>query len=115
MNDEKTNQANRNRPFVSRVVRELTTRRTPAFAPGILGFAAASVLWRTLNRSPRIRKPGMAFLIERWAARENKSRTLGSVAITLETGDPQESIRIIRTGLDEGVTSRYCWDYNGAE
>ncbi len=30
--------------------------------------------------------------------------------------DPQESIRIIRTGLDEGVNFLdNCWDYNGGE
>src|SRR6202040_402299 len=31
-------------------------------------------------------------------------------------GDPEESIRIIRTGLDEGVNFLdNCWDYNGGE
>ena len=30
--------------------------------------------------------------------------------------DPQESIRIIRTGLDEGINFLdNCWDYNGGE
>jgi len=30
--------------------------------------------------------------------------------------DPQDSIRIIRTGLDEGVNFLdNCWDYNGGE
>jgi len=30
--------------------------------------------------------------------------------------DPQESIRIIRTGIDEGVNFLdNCWDYNGGE
>jgi predicted aldo/keto reductase-like oxidoreductase len=31
-------------------------------------------------------------------------------------GDPQQSIRIIRTGLDEGINFLdNCWDYNGGE
>jgi predicted aldo/keto reductase-like oxidoreductase len=31
-------------------------------------------------------------------------------------GDPEESIRIIRTGLDEGINFLdNCWDYNGGE
>src|SRR6202040_1141768 len=30
--------------------------------------------------------------------------------------DPEESIRIIRTGLDEGINFLdNCWDYNGGE
>jgi aryl-alcohol dehydrogenase-like predicted oxidoreductase len=30
--------------------------------------------------------------------------------------DPEESVRIIRTGIDEGITFLdNCWDYNGGE
>src|SRR5580704_12049983 len=40
---------------------------------------------------------------------------LGGYHIGKQT-DPQESIRIIRTGLDEGVNFLdNCWDYNGGE
>jgi predicted aldo/keto reductase-like oxidoreductase len=48
--------------------------------------------------------------------RENVSLVgLGGYHLGMQA-DPQESIRIIRTGLDEGVNFLdNCWDYNGGE
>jgi aryl-alcohol dehydrogenase-like predicted oxidoreductase len=84
---------------------------------GFLGFAAASIFlahadqqvqrlesrngipYRTLGRSgERVSLIGLG------------GYHLGNQA------DPQESIRIIRTGLDEGINFLdNCWDYNGGE
>jgi predicted aldo/keto reductase-like oxidoreductase len=84
---------------------------------GFLGFAAASIL--------------LAHAGEKSARSESRNgipyRTLGRTKVKVsliglggyhlgKQANPQESIRIIRTGLDEGLNFLdNCWDYNGGE
>jgi predicted aldo/keto reductase-like oxidoreductase len=84
---------------------------------GFLGFAAASILLaRAGQESPRPElRNGIPY---------RKLGRSGEIVSLIGLGgyhlgnqaDPQESIRIIRTGLDEGVNFLdNCWDYNGGE
>src|SRR6267142_5028688 len=69
---------------ISRQSRELTTSRTAAFLGGdFWGLRQHQFSWRALTNNPHDRNPGMAFLIERWAAAKRKFHSLGSVAIIL--------------------------------
>ena len=91
---------------------------TPAISRrGFLGFAAASIfLAHADQQSPRSEsRNGIPYRI--WAARGEKVSLIGLGGYHLgKQADPQESIRIIRTGLDEGINFLdNCWDYNGGE
>jgi predicted aldo/keto reductase-like oxidoreductase len=84
---------------------------------GFLGFAAASILLaHGQQHSPRLEsRNGIPY---RTFGRSKETVSLiGLGGYHLgNQADPQESIRIIRTGLDEGVNFLdNCWDYNGGE
>jgi uncharacterized protein len=84
---------------------------------GFLGFAAASILLaRAGQQSPRSEsRNGIPYRTLGRAGEEVSLIGLGGYHLGKQT-DPQESIRIIRTGLDEGVNFLdNCWDYNGGE
>ena len=57
----------------------------------------------------------MKCLIARWAAAAKRFRCWAWAAITSACqSDEQESIRIVRTAIDNGVNFMdNCWDYNG--
>src|SRR5713226_811980 len=82
-----------------------------------LGFAAASILLARADRqSPRL-EPRNAIPHRTLGRTKEKVSLIGLGGYHLGSqADPQESIRIIRTGLDEGVNFLdNCWDYNGGE
>jgi predicted aldo/keto reductase-like oxidoreductase len=84
---------------------------------GFLGFAAASiVLAHTDQQVPPLESRNGIPYRTLGRSRERVSLVgLGGYHLGNQA-DPQESIRIIRTGLDEGVNFLdNCWDYNGGE
>ena len=84
---------------------------------GFLGFAAASIfLAQAGQRSPRSEsKNGIPFRTLGRSGEKVSLVGLGGYHLGSQK-DPQESIRIIRTALDEGVNFLdNCWDYNGGE
>jgi predicted aldo/keto reductase-like oxidoreductase len=82
-----------------------------------LGFAAASVFLTQAGRqSPGVESRNGIPYRTLGRGRERVSLIgLGGYHLGKQA-DPQESIRIIRTGLDEGLNFLdNCWDYNGGE
>src|SRR6266478_6204163 len=84
---------------------------------GFLGFAAASIF--LAGTDPQTARPeSMNGIPYRMLGRTGEKVSLvGLGGYHLgKQADPQESIRIMRTGLDEGVNFLdNCWDYNGGE
>ena len=84
---------------------------------GFLGFAAASILLAHADQqSPRLESRNGIPYRTLGRSREKVSLIgLGGYHLGNQA-DPQESIRIIRTGLDAGLNFLdNCWDYNGGE
>ncbi len=84
---------------------------------GFLGLAAASVfLAHSDQQIPRLEsKNGIPY--RTLGRTKEKVSLIGLGGYHLgKQADPQESIRIIRTGLDEGISFLdNCWDYNDGE
>jgi predicted aldo/keto reductase-like oxidoreductase len=84
---------------------------------GFLGIAAASIfLGHPDQQSPRPEfKNGIPYRTLGRSGERVSVIGLGGYHLGKQA-DPQESIRIIRTGLDEGINFLdNCWDYNGGE
>jgi predicted aldo/keto reductase-like oxidoreductase len=84
---------------------------------GFLGFAAASIfLARTERQSQRAESSnGIPYRTLGRSGEKVSLVGLGGYHLGKQA-DPQESIRIIRAGLDEGINFLdNCWDYNGGE
>jgi aryl-alcohol dehydrogenase-like predicted oxidoreductase len=84
---------------------------------GFLGFAAASIFLAHAERlSPQSdSKNGIPYRTLGRSREKVSLIGLGGYHLGNQA-DPQESIRIIREGLDEGVNFLdNCWDYNGGE
>ena len=84
---------------------------------GFLGFAAASILLAHVDHQfPRSEsRNGIPYRTLGRTGEKVSLIGLGGYHLGKQT-DPQESIRIIRAGLDEGVNFLdNCWDYNGGE
>ncbi len=84
---------------------------------GFLGCAVASIfLAHADQQSPRS-ESGNGIPYRTLGRTREKVSLIGLGGYHLgKQKDPQESIRIIRTGLDEGVNFLdNCWDYNGGE
>jgi diketogulonate reductase-like aldo/keto reductase len=81
-----------------------------------LGFAAASILLANAEQqSPAESRNGIPYRTLGRSGEKVSLIGLGGYHLGKQA-DPQESIRIIRTGLDEGVNFLdNCWDYNGGE
>jgi len=72
---------------------------------------------QVLDNGPLLKQKG-ASPTARWGGRENGFRSWGSAGITLARPglESQESIRIVRTPLDEAINFLdNCWDYRGGE
>jgi diketogulonate reductase-like aldo/keto reductase len=84
---------------------------------GFLGLAAASILLAHAGQQslrPASRK-GIPYRTLGRTGEKVSAVGLGGYHLGNQS-DPQESVRIIRTGLDEGVNFLdNCWDYNGGE
>ena len=84
---------------------------------GFLGFAAASIFFARAeqNAAPSRSKNDIPYRTLGRTREKVSLVGLGGYHLGKQA-DPQESIRIIRTGLDEGINFLdNCWDYNGGE
>ncbi|HXL21302.1 MAG TPA: aldo/keto reductase [Candidatus Dormibacteraeota bacterium] len=84
---------------------------------GFLGFAAASIFLSHADQQvPRSKSQnGIPYRTLGRSGERVSLIGLGGYHLGKQV-DPQESIRIIRTGLDEGINFLdNCWDYNGGE
>src|ERR1700720_1238229 len=82
-----------------------------------VSFAAASVFFARLKEpvAPAESRNGIPYRTLGRTREQVSLIGLGGYHLGKQ-GDPEESIRIIRTGLDEGVNFLdNCWDYNGGE
>ena len=84
---------------------------------GFLGFAAASILLAHAEQQSARSESRNGIPYRTLGRSKEKVSLIGLGGYHLGSqADPQESIRIIRTGLDEGVNFLdNCWDYNGGE
>jgi aryl-alcohol dehydrogenase-like predicted oxidoreductase len=82
-----------------------------------LGMTAASLLMagRVTGIAAPARKNGIPYRTLGRTGEKVSLIGLGGYHLGRQ-GDPEESIRIIRTGIDEGINFLdNCWDYNGGE
>jgi uncharacterized protein len=101
----------------SRRHRELTAPRSPGISRrGFLGFAASVCFAGAQQHAAPLESKNDVPYRTLGRTRESVSLVgLGGYHLG-KHADPQESIRIIRTGLDEGINFLdNCWDYNGGE
>ena len=84
---------------------------------GFLGFAAASIFFAGGEQHPAPLESKNGIPYRTLGRTREKVSLVGLGGYHLgKQADPQESIRIIRTGLDEGISFLdNCWDYNGGE
>jgi aryl-alcohol dehydrogenase-like predicted oxidoreductase len=84
---------------------------------GFLGFAAASIFMAQAGQQPPRSESRNGIPYRTLGRSGEKVSLIGLGGYHLgNQADPQDSIRIIRTGLDEGVNFLdNCWDYNGGE
>jgi predicted aldo/keto reductase-like oxidoreductase len=84
---------------------------------GFLGFAAASIFLAQAGPQAPASESRAGIPYRTLGRSREKVSLIGLGGYHLgKQADPQESIRIIRTGLDEGVNFLdNCWDYNGGE
>jgi predicted aldo/keto reductase-like oxidoreductase len=82
-----------------------------------LGFAAASILCAGAQQPSTLSESKNTIPYRMLGRTREKVSLIGLGGYHLgKQEDPQESIRIIRTGLDEGINFLdNCWDYNGGE
>ncbi|MDQ1409671.1 MAG: hypothetical protein QOJ41_1406 [Acidobacteriaceae bacterium] len=117
------NKKNQRRPADSLRPRLASASRTPETVDtgisrrGFLGFAAASIFLARANQQPPRSESRNGIPYRILGRTREKVSLVGLGGYHLgNQADPQESIRIIRTGLDEGVNFLdNCWDYNGGE
>jgi predicted aldo/keto reductase-like oxidoreductase len=84
---------------------------------GFLGFATASIFLAHAGQESSRSNSKNGIPYRTLGRSKEKVSLIGLGGYHLgNQADPQESIRIIRTGLDEGVNFLdNCWDYNGGE
>jgi len=84
---------------------------------GFLGLAAASIFLAGAGRQSSPSKFSNGVPYRTLGRTKEKVSLVGLGGYHLgRQADPQESIRIMRTGLDEGINFLdNCWDYNGGE
>jgi predicted aldo/keto reductase-like oxidoreductase len=84
---------------------------------GFLGFAAASIFLAQTGQQSQASEPRNGIPYRTLGRSKEKVSLIGLGGYHLGSqADAQESIRIIRAGLDTGVNFLdNCWDYNGGE
>jgi predicted aldo/keto reductase-like oxidoreductase len=84
---------------------------------GFLGFATASILSAHADQKSAHSESRTGIPYRTLGRTREKVSLVGLGGYHLgNQADPQESIHIIRTGLDEGINFLdNCWDYNGGE
>jgi predicted aldo/keto reductase-like oxidoreductase len=104
-------------PSLRSVSRTNDTADSSISRRGFLGFAAASIFLAHADQpSPRSEsRNGIPYRTLGRSGERVSLIGLGGYHLGKQA-DPEESIRIIRTGLDEGINFLdNCWDYNGGE
>ncbi|HXP68552.1 MAG TPA: aldo/keto reductase [Candidatus Dormibacteraeota bacterium] len=119
MNDknDQHSQEDVHHPYLTSVSRTPDIAGASISRRGFLGFAVAAYLTAHADRqAPSSESPKGIPYRTLGRSREKVSLVgLGGYHLGNQA-DPQESIRIIRTGLDEGINFLdNCWDYNGGE
>jgi predicted aldo/keto reductase-like oxidoreductase len=119
MNDKNNqySQENVHHPYLTSASPTPDTEESSISRREFLGFAAASIFLARADQQapPPKSRNGIPYRTLGRTREEVSLVGLGGYHLGKQA-DPQESIRIIRTGLDEGVNFLdNCWDYNGGE
>jgi len=119
MNDknDRHSQEDVHHPYLTSVSRTPDIAGASISRRGFLGFAVAAYLTAQADRqAPSLESPKGIPYRTLGRSREKISLVgLGGYHLGNQA-NPQESIRVIRTGLDEGINFLdNCWDYNGGE
>jgi predicted aldo/keto reductase-like oxidoreductase len=119
MNDEK-NQSSQEKvcvPHLSATSPDHDPAASSISRRGFLGFAAASIFLAGAGKDALGAESRNGIPYRTLGRTGEKVSLVGLGGYHLgKQADPQESIRIIRTGLDEGINFLdNCWDYNGGE
>jgi predicted aldo/keto reductase-like oxidoreductase len=119
MNNERHQQSQEDssRPSLTSVSRTEDTADSGISRRGFLGFAAASIFIAHADQQVPRSESRNAIPYRTLGRSKERVSIIGLGGYHLgKQADPQESVRIIRTGLDEGVNFLdNCWDYNGGE
>jgi predicted aldo/keto reductase-like oxidoreductase len=119
MNDEKNQswQENAYDPQLSAASPDHDPATSSISRRGFLGFAAASIFLAGASKDALRAESRNGIPYRRLGHTGEKVSVVGLGGYHLgKQTDAQESIRIIRTGLDEGINFLdNCWDYNGGE
>jgi predicted aldo/keto reductase-like oxidoreductase len=120
MNNKKNRQLKEDSlpPHLASASRTHNTADSGISRRGFLGVAAASIfLARAEQQVPRLESKMSGVPYRTLGRSREKVSLIGLGGYHLgKQADPQESIRIIRAGLDEGINFLdNCWDYNGGE
>jgi len=119
MNDKKNRQLEEDslHPHLASASRTHDPADSSISRRGFLGFAAASIFLAHADQQvPRLEsKNGIPYRTLGRSGEKVSLIGLGGYHLGKQA-DPQESIRIIRAGLDEAINFLdNCWDYNGGE
>jgi predicted aldo/keto reductase-like oxidoreductase len=119
MNDKKNqnSQIDLHHPYLTSSSRTPDASFSGISRRGFLGFAAAPYFLAHVDRllPPSDARNGVPYRTLGRSREKVSLIGLGGYHLGKQP-DPQESIRIIRTGLDEGINFLdNCWDYNGGE
>src|SRR5437667_5608034 len=118
--DHKKNQQGQedsSHPYLAPVPRTNDAADAGISRRGFLGFAAASILLAHAEQQSLRLQSRNGIPYRTLGRTKEKVSLIGLGGYHLgNQADPEESIRIIRAGLDEGVNFLdNCWDYNGGE
>jgi len=119
MNDRNNqpSQEGSSHPYLTSRSRTHDTEDSSISRRGFLGFAAASIFLAHVDQQVQRSESRNGIPYRTLGRSGERVSLIGLGGYHLgNQADPQESIRIIRTGLDEGIDFLdNCWDYNGGE
>jgi predicted aldo/keto reductase-like oxidoreductase len=117
-NDSNANHSHINSPEQSPATDRMLANQDPGLSRReFVGMAAASLLMtgRLSGSTDSDRKNGIPYRTLGRTGEKVSVVGLGGYHLARQS-DPEESVRIIRTGIDEGINFLdNCWDYNGGE
>jgi predicted aldo/keto reductase-like oxidoreductase len=119
MNNQKNQQSQEgsSHPYLTSVSATHDTADSSVSRRGFLGFAAASIFLAQADQQVQRLESRNGIPYRTLGRSGERVSLIGLGGYHLgKQADPQESIRIIRTGLDEGINFLdNCWDYNSGE
>jgi predicted aldo/keto reductase-like oxidoreductase len=119
MSDKKNqhNQEDLHHPYLTSALPTPGTAGSSISRRGFLGFAAAAYFSANAGRQVPSSESRNGIPYRTLGRSGEKVSLVGLGGYHLgKQADPQESVRIIRAGLDEGINFLdNCWDYNGGE